>query len=75
MHFELIVSARLPIGVGAPRAVDVGQAVDVAFDVHAFFETLLGSVGLVEGLSSLNVVAVETDELTLRSEGFDKKER
>ena len=62
LHFELIVSSFLTVGVGVASAIDVGQAVDLAFDVHSFFEALFGGVGLVEFLSGLNFIAVETDK-------------
>ena len=48
--------------MGLASAVDVGQAVDEALDIHPFFEAGFGHLGLVEFLSGLDLVPVETDE-------------
>ena len=48
--------------MSAACAVDIGQTKDEAFDVHALFDTVFENVRLVELLSGLKLVAVETDE-------------
>ena len=62
LHLELIIGALETVGMSTTSAIDVGQGVDETLDIHPFFETLLGNIGLVEQLSGCKLVAVEADE-------------
>ncbi len=62
LHFELKVGALQAVGVGPASTKNVGQAVDVAFDIHAFFEALLSGIGLVEKVGGLNLITIKADE-------------
>jgi hypothetical protein len=48
--------------VSLTSAINVGQAVDNALDVHADFDALFEEVRLVEKASGFDLVAVEADK-------------
>ena len=62
LHFKLIISPLETVGVSATSAIDVGQGVDLAFNIHPFLETLFDDIGFIELLGGLNLVAIEADE-------------